>query len=186
MRVLREVPEYANWMARDANGEVWVFEDKPYKDEYYWYSQSDGEFDQVELLYDEYVHVKWEDTEPTRIWVRGTPTARSATEGMEHTGITKYITELTGELYAAQEKRLQRFLATHPELDITDLYFKGTVDNIEVRGSGEGGYVVTQVLPRIHIKPRKTSVTGYISDQAVQDQLALYSNNKVKITIEVE
>lgn len=185
MRVLREVPEYANWMARDASGDVWVYEEKPYKGECCWY-QGDGEFDQVELLYDEYVHAKWEDTEPTRIWVQGTPTARSATEGMEHTGITKYITELTRELYAAQEQRLQRFLATHPELDITDLYFKGTVDNIEVRGSGEGDYVVTQVLPRIHIKPRTTTVTGEMSSQAVQDMLSLYGNNKVKITIEVE
>ena len=186
MSILDELPDWAKWLARDEDGDLWAYEYTPYKDWKSWFAS--GEFCRVTMTSRMFDQIKWTDKYGTPIAALKFNKATSDSFDIEilSNTIDKYIADLTKELYATQERRLQLFLENHPELDVTDLYFKGSVDRVEVHGRGEGDYIVTQVLPSIHVKPRTTTVTGEMSSQAVQDMLNLYGNNKVKITIEVE
>ena len=186
MNILDELPDWAKWLARDEGGELWAYEYPPYKDWKSWFAS--GDICKVTMDSRMFDQIKWTDGEATSIVDLKFNKANSDSFDVETLSnpIDKYIADLTKELYAVQEQRLQLFLNTHPELSITDLYLKGEVANIEVQGTGEGDYMVTQVLPSIQVKPRTTTVTGEMSSQAVQDMLNLYGNNKVKITIEVE
>ena len=64
---MNKLPEWANWVARDKSGDLWVYDNKPEKvwedwlyfigGDYEWINDSEGMFN----------HVKWTDEEPTRI-----------------------------------------------------------------------------------------------------------------------
>lgn len=188
MSILDELPTWARWLARDKDGELWVYEYIPVK-LYTCWDKNIGELDVIKDAHHVlYSSISFMDDEPTEVEKLRDHQRRLDSVGADiaMSYMNTYITELTNKLYAVQEQRLQLFLNTHPELSITDLYLKGEVANIEVQGTGEGDYIVTQVLPSIQVKPRTTTVTGEMSSQAVQDMLNLYGNNKVKITIEVE
>lgn len=65
---VNNIPEWANWLARDEDGLLYAFEDKPFK------STESGEWienkygcDIVEEIDDTFSHVKWTDEEPTKI-----------------------------------------------------------------------------------------------------------------------
>ena len=51
------------WIARDADGSLWLFEEKPYKDKYVWYNDSTN-YRINERLFPE---VKWSDKEPREL-----------------------------------------------------------------------------------------------------------------------
>ena len=163
MSILDELPSWAKWLARDKDGELWVYEYTPCKYRKAWFAS--GDCCKVTMDSRMFDQIKWTDNEATSIVDLKFNKANIDSFDIEtlSTPIDKYIADLTKELY-----------------------LKGEVANIEVQGTGEGDYMVTQVLPSIHVKPRTTTVTGEMSSQAVQDMLNLYGNNKVKITIEVE
>lgn len=51
------------WIARDADGSLWIFEEKPYKDKHVWYNDSTN-YRINERLFPK---VKWEDEEPREL-----------------------------------------------------------------------------------------------------------------------
>ena len=59
-----ELPTWANWIARDADGELWVYEYTPTKEDTYW-APTTGEFNVI----DDWLSpsVKWTDPQPTKI-----------------------------------------------------------------------------------------------------------------------
>ena len=179
MSILDELPSWARWLARDKDGELWVYEYTPIK-LYTCWDKNIGERAEVkEAHHTLYSSISFMDDEPTEVEKLRNHQRRLDSVGADiaTSSMNTYITELTNKLYAVQEQRLQLFLDNHPDLSVTDLYFKGTV---------EEDYIVNQVLPSIHVKPRTKTVVGKLSSPEVQDMLNLYGNNKVKITIEVE
>ena len=67
-----KLPEWAKWMARDTNGDLYAYEDKPYKEAWHdeWLKEDrDGEAngEHIKILIDSYDHIKWSDEEPTEI-----------------------------------------------------------------------------------------------------------------------
>ena len=60
------LPEWAKWVARDANGNLHAYEDKPYKEAWHgeWLKE-DGEH--IKILTDSFDHIKWSDAEPTEL-----------------------------------------------------------------------------------------------------------------------
>ena len=59
-----ELPAWANWAARDKNGELWMYEGKPTKETTYW-DHSGGYSDVIDGGL--YPSVKWTDPQPTKI-----------------------------------------------------------------------------------------------------------------------
>ena len=57
--ILRNVPQYYNWIARDGNGVVCLYPDKPHKSKTIW--DSDGTLFPFHHLFQ---FIKWEDDEP--------------------------------------------------------------------------------------------------------------------------
>ena len=60
-----ELPTWANWIARDKDGKLWVYEYTPYKTWESWFASGDihkVEGDSILLG-----QIKWEDEEPTKI-----------------------------------------------------------------------------------------------------------------------
>lgn len=53
------------WIARDKNGDLWLFKEKPYRKVYYWTS-SDGDCQSL-MNSDWFPEVKWEDEEPREL-----------------------------------------------------------------------------------------------------------------------
>lgn len=51
------------WIARDEDGSLWIFEEKPYKDKHVWYNDSTN-YRINERLFPK---VKWEDEEPREL-----------------------------------------------------------------------------------------------------------------------
>ena len=51
------------WIARDKDDSLWLFEEKPYKDEYGWYNDATQYRINEELFQD----VKWSDEEPREL-----------------------------------------------------------------------------------------------------------------------
>lgn len=53
------------WLARDENGDLFIYEEKPKKDIFVWKSSDNSEV----FLLDErlFPEVKWEDEEPTEV-----------------------------------------------------------------------------------------------------------------------
>lgn len=67
----RKIDKRWKWVARDAGGDLFVYEQKPRKALSCWYSY-DGDFGLIhssfeKALGDIFKKVKWDDTEPTRI-----------------------------------------------------------------------------------------------------------------------
>lgn len=60
-----ELPAWANWIARDKDEDMWVYEYTPTKEYTYW-GPTTGEFN---VIYDDrlYPSVKWTDPQPTKI-----------------------------------------------------------------------------------------------------------------------
>ena len=59
-----ELPAWANWAARDANGELWMYEGKPTKETTYW--DHSGGYSEV-IDGGLYPSIKWTDPQPTKI-----------------------------------------------------------------------------------------------------------------------
>lgn len=53
------------WIARDENGSLWLFGEKPYRKSYYWTS-GDGNCQSL-MNSDWFPEVKWEDEEPREL-----------------------------------------------------------------------------------------------------------------------
>lgn len=51
------------WIARDENGSLWLFEEKPYKDKHIWYNEATN-YRISEKLFQA---VKWSDEEPREL-----------------------------------------------------------------------------------------------------------------------
>lgn len=65
---LEKIPEWSNWLARDKDGELYVFAEKPYKKDTLWWADKN----MVDCLYleetdDTFESVSWEDEQPTNI-----------------------------------------------------------------------------------------------------------------------
>jgi hypothetical protein len=63
-----KLPEWANWLARDEDGELWAYSDRPFKRIDMW----DGDYyldinREIEETDDTFSHVKWTDEEPTSV-----------------------------------------------------------------------------------------------------------------------
>lgn len=62
------IPEWASWLARDEDGELWAYSDRPFKRIDMW--DGDDYLDinrEIEETDDTFSHVKWTDEEPTEI-----------------------------------------------------------------------------------------------------------------------
>lgn len=55
------------WVARNKNGELYVFQDKPFKDEYEWQVRPEVDQSSLFLFNCLFQFVKWEDEEPYSI-----------------------------------------------------------------------------------------------------------------------
>ena len=60
-----ELPSWANWIARDEDGELWAYEYIPYKNWKSWFAS--GDIHKVEGDSILFGQIKWEDEEPTKI-----------------------------------------------------------------------------------------------------------------------
>lgn len=63
------LPERCEWLARDEDGDLWAFIEKPEKLAGYWIEESGYYYYYFvsEHATDKYKHIKWDDIEPTRI-----------------------------------------------------------------------------------------------------------------------
>lgn len=60
--------EWVKWLARDKDGELWAYSDKPFKINDAW--DGDDYLDmtvEIEETDETFSHIKWEDEEPTEI-----------------------------------------------------------------------------------------------------------------------
>ena len=63
-----ELPKWANWLARDKDGTLTVFESDIYKEDDYWeVMEMRSEFEKVYETDDTYAHITWTDEEPARV-----------------------------------------------------------------------------------------------------------------------
>lgn len=53
------------WLARDMNGELWLYSEKPIKSDRVWLSE--GEFEELQLEDDWFPEIKWSDKEPREL-----------------------------------------------------------------------------------------------------------------------
>lgn len=61
------VPEWAKWLARNKNGDLWAHSDKPHKGKpIYWITTGENLVQIIETD-DTYSYITWEDEEPTLI-----------------------------------------------------------------------------------------------------------------------
>lgn len=63
-----KLPEWANWLARDEDGELWAYSGRPFKRIDMW--DGDDYMDinrEIEETDDTFKHIKWTDEEPTEI-----------------------------------------------------------------------------------------------------------------------
>lgn len=66
---MKYIPEWANWVAEDKGGDLWVYDNKPEKDEDWWDDLTeDGQHKEITgELKESFNDVKWTDKEPTKI-----------------------------------------------------------------------------------------------------------------------
>ena len=57
------LPEWAEWITRDEDGELWVHAEEPYITDYYW----DSDWNQEELDSKLFPKVAWKDQKPTKV-----------------------------------------------------------------------------------------------------------------------
>ena len=62
--IARNIDQKYKWVARDRDGNLYVYEEKPKKEESSWYSDGCSLFFQFNHLFSA---IKWKDEEPTRI-----------------------------------------------------------------------------------------------------------------------
>lgn len=63
-----QLPEWANWLARDKDGVLYAFEKKPLKSEIAWYIIGDDDVYRIMSETDDtFSHIKWTDEEPTPV-----------------------------------------------------------------------------------------------------------------------
>ena len=55
------------WLARDEDGEIFLYQDKPEKDSSCWYVDSESYWQPTKKDKDLFNFIKWEDEEPTKI-----------------------------------------------------------------------------------------------------------------------
>lgn len=65
--IMRAKKSIRAWVARDEEGDLFLHFIKPLKNRYYWYNDS-GQY--TELPQEASPNVKWEDNEPTRVYIR--------------------------------------------------------------------------------------------------------------------
>lgn len=63
--ILRNLDKGWKWIARDKNGELYVYTDKPYKDEWIW--KTGGEGSNLGIFKHLFKLIKWKDEEPYNI-----------------------------------------------------------------------------------------------------------------------
>ena len=63
---MKQLPEWANWLARNKGGKLWVFEHHPTKMSEIWFVR-EGALDIINEVDDRYAHIKWEYEEPTQV-----------------------------------------------------------------------------------------------------------------------
>jgi hypothetical protein len=63
-----QLPEWANWLARDEDGDLCAYRTIPTKGSIFseWFTRTDG-YEKVEETDDTFKHIKWTDEEPTQI-----------------------------------------------------------------------------------------------------------------------
>lgn len=66
------LPEWAKWVARDADGQLYAYEYKPYKEvQLGEWLKEDGDNEvngeHIKILTDSFDHIEWSDTEPTEL-----------------------------------------------------------------------------------------------------------------------
>lgn len=62
------LPEWANWLARDENGKLFAYEKPPYKEDVAWEIKDDyNDYRLIMETDDAFSHVKWTDEEPTSV-----------------------------------------------------------------------------------------------------------------------
>jgi hypothetical protein len=63
-----QLPEWANWLARDKDGDLCAYTTIPTKGSIFseWFTRTDG-YEKVEETDDTFKHIKWTDEEPTQI-----------------------------------------------------------------------------------------------------------------------
>ena len=61
------LPEWANWLARDKNGELFVYATIPSKRGTFPEWRTDDDYEEVEETDDTFTHIKWTDKEPTSV-----------------------------------------------------------------------------------------------------------------------
>lgn len=68
---MNKLPEWANWVARDKDGDLWVYDNKPEKVREDWFDFIGGNYEWINDSEGTFSHAKWEDEEPTRIVEKG-------------------------------------------------------------------------------------------------------------------
>ena len=63
---MTQIPEWANWLARNKYGKLWAFKHHPTKMIEFWFVR-EGAFDIINEVDNRYAHIKWTDEEPTKI-----------------------------------------------------------------------------------------------------------------------
>lgn len=76
------LPEWANWLARDVCGDLYAYDTPPYKNSIgVWTTKLDDKYWYVEETDDTFSHIKWTDEEPTKIiGLTGLEVARTSAE----------------------------------------------------------------------------------------------------------
>lgn len=66
--IMRAKKSIRAWVARDKDGELFLYFSKPLRNQGYWHNNSN----QIELPQEAFPNVKWEDNKPTRVTIRTT------------------------------------------------------------------------------------------------------------------
>lgn len=64
--IMRAKKSIRAWVARDKTGSLFLYFSEPLRNKRYWYSSNQY----IELPQEAFPNVKWEDNEPTRVYIR--------------------------------------------------------------------------------------------------------------------
>ena len=64
--IMRAKKSIRAWVARDKTGSLFLYFSEPLRNKRYWYSSNQY----IELTQEAFPNVKWEDNEPTRVYIR--------------------------------------------------------------------------------------------------------------------
>ena len=121
---MTQIPEWADWLARNEDGGLWAFEHHPTKMIEFWFVR-EGAFEIIKETDNRYAHIKWEDEEPTRVKQKET--------AMDHDRITAAMAHGYDEL---------------PEIETATTHTKDNKDMVNQPNHyiGEYGLEVEDVL----------------------------------------